>query len=46
MEILMLIAIVLFLGWILGLGFRIAGGFIHILLILALVLFIIRLLAR
>lgn len=34
----------LFLFWIIGLFFHIAGGMIHILLVIALVLFVVRLL--
>ena len=39
-----IILVVLLILWLLGFSFHIAGGFIHILLIIALVLLVIRLL--
>lgn len=38
------ILIILLLLWILGFGFHIAGGFIHLLLLIALIVLIVRLL--
>ncbi|WP_413379534.1 lmo0937 family membrane protein [Alkalihalobacillus sp. 1P02AB] len=40
------ILIILFVLWILGFSFRIAGNLVHILLVIALVLLIIRLIKR
>lgn len=42
MGIIEIIAIVLLLMWIGGLSFHIAGGLIHILLVLAIVVFLLR----
>jgi uncharacterized membrane protein YtjA (UPF0391 family) len=38
------IAIILLIMWALGFGFHIAGGLIHLILVVALVLFVIQLL--
>ena len=35
--------VLLLIFWVLGLGFKIAAGFIHILLVIALILFIVNL---
>jgi hypothetical protein len=43
MGILEIIAILLIIGWALGLGLNIAGGFIHILLVIAVILIVLRL---
>ncbi|MED1560920.1 hypothetical protein AJ85_11045 [Alkalihalobacillus alcalophilus ATCC 27647 = CGMCC 1.3604] len=40
------ILIILFVLWILGFSFRIAGNLVHILLVIALILLIIRLVKR
>lgn len=40
------IAIIFLIGWVVGLLFKIAGGFIHVLLVLAVIMFIINLLKR
>jgi len=44
MGILDIIIIILLIGWIGGFSFHVAGGLIHILIIIAIVLLIIRLL--
>ena len=36
------LVVILFVLWALGLGFKIAGGLIHILLVIALVLFLVQ----
>ncbi|MBI2600306.1 lmo0937 family membrane protein [Candidatus Daviesbacteria bacterium] len=41
-----LVALILLLGWIGGLTFNIAGGLIHILLLLAIIVFLLRFLRR
>lgn len=44
MNVLDIVIIVLLIGWIGGFGLRVAGGLIHILLVVALVVFVLRLL--
>lgn len=44
MNILNIIIILLILSWIGGLSFHIGGGLIHILLVIAVIIFIVRLL--
>lgn len=44
MGILEIIAVLLIIGWALGLGLHIAGAFIHVLLIVAIILFVLRVL--
>lgn len=44
MNILDIIIVLLILGWIGGFGFHIAGGLIHLLLVIALIVLIFRLL--
>lgn len=46
MGILDLIIIILIIAWLGGFSFHIAGGFIHILIVIAVVLLILRLLGR
>ncbi len=38
------IAIILIIMWALGFGFHVAGGLIHIILVIALILFVVQLL--
>jgi hypothetical protein len=44
MGLLELIIVLLVIMWLLGLGFHVAGGFIHILLVIAVIVLIFRLL--
>jgi hypothetical protein len=46
MGLLETIAIILVVAWLLGFGFHIAGGLIHILLVLAIVVFLLRFIRR
>lgn len=40
------IAAILFILWVLGFAFRVAGGLIHILIVIALILFIYNLITK
>jgi hypothetical protein len=44
MGILEIVAVLLIIGWALGLGLHVAGAFIHVLLIIAIILIVLRLL--
>ena len=46
MGVLEIIALILFVGWLGAIAFHVAGGLIHILLVLAVVLFLTRLIRR
>ena len=46
MGLLEAVALILFIVWFAGLIFHIAGGLIHILLVLAVVIFLVRLIRR
>lgn len=44
MDLLWLVIIVLFVMWLLGFGFKVGGNLVHILLVVALVVLLVRLL--
>lgn len=44
MDLLWLIIIVLFVMWLLGFGFKVGGNLVHVLLVIALVVLLVRLL--
>lgn len=44
MDLLWIIIIVLFVMWLLGLGFKVGGNLVHVLLVIALVVLVVRLL--
>jgi hypothetical protein len=44
MGLLEILAVILLIAWLGGLSLNVAGGFIHILLVVALVLFVVRML--
>lgn len=41
-----IIAVILIIGWVLGLVFHIAGGLIHILIVIAVILFLLGIIRR
>lgn len=44
-NLLYIIAVILIIGWLLGMfAFHVAGGFIHVLLVIAIILFLVKLL--